>query len=146
MATVLRAKKVVTMAGPVIENGAVAINWGSNLGSWFLERTSIARQQRDQSRRRRAVARTDQLSLPSRLHSSRRPASAAAILRAIGLEQINSARRELTAEDYLRSIANGISGSATLGHNLGGERRIHAGNPLAITAAAATDLVVCGID
>ena len=60
--------------------------------------------------------------------------------------QINGARRELTAEDFLRSIANRISEATTLGHNLDGECRIHAGNPLAITAAAATDLVVCGID
>jgi cytosine/adenosine deaminase-related metal-dependent hydrolase len=108
VATVFRAKKVVTMAGPVIENGAVAITGDriSAVGSW----------RELQSLGGNLINLGDVALLPGLINShchldytilaGRLPPQPSF---ADWIRQINSARRELTAEDYLRSIANGIS-------------------------------------
>jgi len=108
VATVFRAKKVVTMVGPVIENGAVAITGDriSAVGFW----------RELQSLGGNVINLGDVALLPGLINShchldytvlaGRLPPQPSF---ADWIRQINSTRRELTAGDYLRSIVKGIS-------------------------------------
>ena len=108
LATVVRAKKVVTLDGPIIENGAVAIAGDriAAVGSW-----------RDlQPRWSHGLDLGEVALLPGLINShchldytvlagKLAPQSSFSNW----IRQINRARRELKTEDYLRSIRAGIS-------------------------------------
>ncbi len=141
-----RARTVVTMDGPPIDDGAVAITGDRIAAVGRFAEIDTRERRRDGSRARwsllpgliNAHCHLDFTSLRGVIPPQRSFAD--------WIRQINGLRRELSEERLSRVDRAGIRGSQTLGHDRDRECRVRPGAAGTNGAAAFADMVVCRAD
>ena len=113
---IYRARAIVTMDGPPIENGAVAVQGRRDPGASANTTRShrLFHDETDGPRRAGAPPRADQRPLPSRLHHDAPRDQPAEKLRGMDQEH-QRPKRSLDDEDYLQAIARGFAESKKWG-------------------------------